>query len=104
MPPQTFAPEFARLDHSVAEYYQVRADLGVIGVSWIMADRQLEALVPRFPERARQILNEIERGPVLGNDPDEMPPICPNCLHTVCSGDCSSCRPCQRSGPIRLST
>lgn len=64
MPPQTFASAFAELDRAVAEFTRVRAEPGRTGVSWIMADRQLETLVSRFPERTRQILDAIGRRPV----------------------------------------
>jgi hypothetical protein len=106
MPPQSLvpAPEFARLDQAVTEFRQVRAELGITGVSWIMADRQLETLLPRFPERARQILDAIDRERGADNDPDAPQPICPSCMHTACSGDCSSCGTCKRTGPIRMST
>jgi hypothetical protein len=81
MSPQTFSSvaEFARLDRAVAEFRQVRAELGMTGVSWIMADRQLEILVAQVPKRARQILDTIEHAPVAGNDPDAPQPICPTC-------------------------
>lgn len=61
MPPQTCEAAFARLDHAVMEFKQVRAESGLTGVSWIMADWQLGSLIPRFPERARQILDALDR-------------------------------------------
>jgi len=79
MSPQTLSlvAEFARLDRAVAEFRQVRAELGMTGVSWIMADRQLKILVPQFPKRARQILDTIEHAPAVGNDLDAPQPIYP---------------------------
>jgi hypothetical protein len=33
---------------------------------------------------------------IAGDDPDEMPPVCPACMHTVCPNDCSRCGTCRR--------
>lgn len=33
---------------------------------------------------------------------DDMPPVCPDCLHTLCSGDCSSCAACKNVGPVKM--
>lgn len=42
--------------------------------------------------------NQQRRDADNNNVPDA---ICP-CLHTLCTGDCSQCRACQNSGPVRL--
>lgn len=64
-----FADTFTQLNRSVWEFRQVRDATAAWGVSWVMADRQLELLVRANPARARQILDQIEGVPVAGQPP-----------------------------------
>lgn len=57
----TYAAEFTALERAVADFKQARAERAAWGVSWIMADRQLETLIHHFPDRARSILDAIEQ-------------------------------------------